>query len=369
LQGITVVLLCAGSASRFENRVKKQWLRVGDEPLWKKVENDFRAYGFTEIIIVARSCDMNYMQKLTDATLVIGGDTRQQSLQNALKEISSEQVLVSDVARCCFDSAMIDKIIATKGFDCVVPYLGVSDTVYLEDSPVDRDLVKLIQTPQLSKTDILKQALQSKRTFTDDSSAIAAFGGTVGFVQGSAAAHKITHLQDLKKIPCLKPPSDKVMCGTGFDTHAFEVGKQMVLCGVEIESGYGFKAHSDGDVGIHAIIDALLGACQMGDIGELYPDTDKTYEGADSKMLLQDTVERIVSCGFEIHNIDITIIAQKPKINPYKKVMLEAIQDITKCKFVNIKATTAEKMGYIGRCEGVAVQAVATVGFYKWERE
>lgn len=369
MQNITVVLLCAGSANRFETKVKKQWLWVGDEPLWKKVENDFKSYGFENIIIVTRKQDVAYMQKLTDAVVIQGGQTRQQSLSNALENVKTKNVLVSDVARCCFDANMIGRIINTKGFDCVVPYIGVNDTVYIDQKPVQRDLVKLIQTPQYSKTSLLKKALQTQQTFTDDSSAIAAMGGEISFVEGSLQAHKLTKLEDIKKIPCLKPPSDRIMSGTGFDTHAFEVGKKMYLCGVEIESGFGFKAHSDGDVAIHSIIDALLGACQMGDIGELYPDTDEQYAGADSKALLKDVVQRVIECGFEIKNVDITIIAQKPKLKPYKLKMQKSIQDIIKCNFVNIKATTAEKMGFVGRCEGVAVQAVATVGFYRWERD
>lgn len=369
MQDITVVLLSAGNATRFETSVKKQWLRVGDEPLWKKVENDFLIYGFINFIIVCNAKDYNYVTKLTQAKVVVGGDSRQESLQNALQEAHTPYVLVSDVARCCFDNMMIDRILEQKGRDCVVPFLKVNDSVYVGKSPVNRDEVKLVQTPQLSKTVLLKKALDSKKIFTDDSSAIAAIGKEVVFVEGSQIAHKLTRVEDVKKIPCLKPPSQKVFVGTGFDTHAFEVGKKMMLCGIEIESGYGFKAHSDGDVALHAVVDALLGATGMGDIGELYPDTDTNLKGVDSKELLKDVVNRVVSCGFEIYNIDLTIIAQKPKINPYKEKMQGSIQDITKCKFVNIKATTAEKMGFVGRCEGVVVQASATVGFFKWERE
>ena len=368
LRDITVVLLCAGSASRFEKQVKKQWLRVGDKPLWQKVEDDFKAYGFENIIVVASAKDVGYMQKLTQSKVVHGGQTRQESLKNALGFVQSSKVLVSDVARCCFDSAMVDRILATDG-DCIVPYLPLNDTVYYDGTPINREKLKIIQTPQLSNTKLLKQALNQKTIYTDDSSAIYAMGADVVFVEGSTKAHKLTRVEDIQKIECLQKPSEKVFVGTGFDTHAFEVGKKMVLCGVEIESEVGFKAHSDGDVAIHAIIDALLGACGMGDIGELYPDTDAEFKGVDSKTLLRDTVDRVYSCGFDIHNIDITVIAQQPRLKEYKLQMQRGVQKLTKCDFVNIKATTAEKMGYIGRCEGVAVQAVATVGFYKWGKE
>ncbi|MGM0623747.1 MAG: 2-C-methyl-D-erythritol 2,4-cyclodiphosphate synthase, partial [Campylobacterota bacterium] len=343
--------------------------RIGDMPLWKKVERDFIAFGFANILIVGAQRDCSYMQKLTDATVIAGGQSRQQSLSNALEHVDTQHVLVSDVARCCLQKQIIDALIAKKGAACVVPFLEVNDTVYYDTSPIDREKIKLIQTPQLSQTQILQKALQSKKEFTDDSSAIAALGEKIEFIKGSSKAHKLTRIQDLSKLDCLEKPSDTTFVGTGFDTHAFEVGKPMWLCGVEIESGYGFKAHSDGDVAIHSIIDALLGACGMGDIGELYPDDDSAYKDADSKVLLKDVVDRIYSYGFVINNIDITVIAQKPRLKEYKTAMQRVIQDITKCSFVNIKATTAEKMGYIGRCEGVAVQAVASIGFYKFERE
>ncbi len=365
---ITVVLLGAGSGSRFCDSVKKQWLRIGDEPLWEYVAHRFETLGFSRILLVAAPEDYAYMRKLTDLTLVAGGESRQESLKNALEKVETEYVLVSDIARCCIDEAVIGRITETKGYDCVVPYLSVNDTVYLGEEPVDREQVKLIQTPQMSKTKRLQKALESQTLFTDDSGAIKADGGSIRFVEGSKKAHKLTRVEDLAKLECLQPPSERLFTGTGFDIHAFEKGKPMYLCGMEVASELGFKAHSDGDVAIHALIDALLGAAGMGDIGELYPDTDPAFAGADSKVLLQDVLRRIKGCGFVIDNLDMTIIAQVPKLQPYKEAMGQSIKELTKCKFVNIKATTAEKMGFIGRKEGVAVQAVATLRFYRWER-
>ena len=139
----------------------------------------------------------------------------------------------------------------------------------------------------------------------------------------------------------------------------------MFLCGVPVDVPYGFKAHSDGDVAIHALIDALLGAAGMGDIGELYPDTEDAYAGADSKVLLKDTVRRINAFGYEIGNIDLTIMAETPRLLPYKETMkttLASLLDI-RANFVNIKATTAEKLGFVGRKEGVTVHAVANLTY------
>jgi len=143
----------------------------------------------------------------------------------------------------------------------------------------------------------------------------------------------------------------------------------MFLCGVKIDVDYGFKAHSDGDVAIHALIDALLGAAGMGDIGELYPDTEETYAGADSKVLLQDTVKRIRSFGYTIGNTDLTIMAEAPKLLPYKESMRTTLASVLGIRknFVNIKATTAEKLGFVGRKEGVTVHAVANLTYLNWK--
>ena len=143
----------------------------------------------------------------------------------------------------------------------------------------------------------------------------------------------------------------------------------MFLCGVPIDADYGFKAHSDGDVAIHALIDALLGAAGLGDIGELYPDTEDAYAGADSKLLLRDTVKRINAYGFTIGNIDITIMAEAPKLLPYKEEMKKTLANELGIRksFVNIKATTAEKLGFIGRKEGVTVHAVANLTYQNWK--
>ena len=143
----------------------------------------------------------------------------------------------------------------------------------------------------------------------------------------------------------------------------------MFLCGVPIDVEYGFKAHSDGDVAIHALIDALLGAAGMGDIGELYPDTEDTYAGADSKVLLSDTVKRIYAYGYTIGNIDLTIMAEAPKLLPYKEEMRTTLASLLGIRknFVNIKATTAEKLGFVGRKEGVTVHAVANLTYLDWK--
>jgi 2-C-methyl-D-erythritol 4-phosphate cytidylyltransferase/2-C-methyl-D-erythritol 2,4-cyclodiphosphate synthase len=371
---ITLIVLCAGNSSRFDLTAKKQWLRIDNSPLWLFVTNRIKNFSdFKKIIIASHKDELNYMKNFSDDFIFVeGGDTRQESMKNALKEVSTEYVMVTDVARACIPKEVIENLIFSKNeADCIVPVLNVNDTVTFKSETINRDEVKLIQTPQLSKTTVLKNALETKEEFTDDSSAIKSVGGSIKFVQGALQSKKITFEDDINDIPCLKEPSKNFFTGTGFDIHPFEDNKQMYLGGVNIDVPYGFKAHSDGDVLIHSLIDALLGAAGAGDIGEFFPDTDLEYKNIDSKLLLKKIVEFIYNVGYEIVNVDLTIIAQKPKINPYKNAIKTTIAELLNIEkqFVNIKATTAEKLGFIGRAEGVAVQSIATLKYYNWKRK
>lgn len=370
LADITLVLLAAGSSSRFLCDVKKQWLRIGHEPLWQFVASKcVETKLFSKIIITSSKDDIAFMKLHDSFSFVEGSTTRQKSLKNALEKVDSEFVLVSDIARPCIDKDFLKSIISmASDADCIVPYIGVSDTIVYEDKTIDRDKVKRIQTPQLSKTKILKSALNTEIEYTDESSAIVAFGGTRKFILGLSDAEKITYTKDLKKLPCLLVPSSETLSGSGFDVHAFEDKREMYLCGVKIDSEFGFKAHSDGDVAIHALIDALLGASGMGDIGDSFPDNSDEYKNIDSKVLLKRVCTKIKEFGFVIVNVDITIAAQTPRIGSYKLAMRETIANILGCQTsrVNIKATTTEKLGFIGRSEGVGVIANANLKYFDW---
>jgi len=373
LPDLTLILLGAGNSSRFGMRAKKQWLRVKDEPLWLFLANRLKnKLNINNIIIVANKNEIPYMKNFADFIYVEGGKERQLSLKNALKEVKTEYVMVSDVARVCLEDEFLQRLIEGIGSaDIVVPYLNATDTIHYKERFIDRNEVKLIQTPQISRTTTLKKALENDKIFTDDSSAVLATGGSINYIKGSNKAVKLTYLEDLKITGCITPPSQECFYGLGYDVHRFEENKKMFLGGVEINVPYGFEAHSDGDVALHALCDALLGAIGYGDIGELFPDNDEQYKNADSKELLQKVVLFLYSVGYEICNIDLTIIAQKPKITPYKNKIrktISSILDIPAYK-TNIKATTTEKMGFIGREEGVAVQAIAGVRYFDWSKE
>ena len=370
---LSLIILSAGSSSRFGTDIKKQWLRIDDTPLWQFVTQNFtKIHDFDNIIITASQKEINYMKKHANYTFVVGGDSRQESLKNALMHVNSSHVIVTDVARACIPNDMIHNIIDAKDrADIIVPFLEVTDTVVYENETIDRDKIKLIQTPQLSKTAVLKEALEQKDIFTDDSSAIKSIGGTVFYEKGSIKAKKITRYDDLKELECLREPKSTTFVGTGFDVHQFCEDKKMYLGGVFIESKFGFLAHSDGDVALHALIDALLGAIGAGDIGELFPDNDNKYKDLDSKVMLKEVVTFIKEVGFEINNVDLTIMAETPRLSSYKDEMRRVIASILKIEpvKVNIKATTTEKLGFIGRREGVAVEATCSLYYFNWKKK
>lgn len=373
---VTLIMLGAGSSSRFEMPVKKQWLRVGGDPLWLFAAKNLSShYAFKEIIIASN--EEKYMSKFAPAyRFVKGGATRQESLKNALKLVQSEFVLVSDIARPMISAELFSRIIGgIQNADCVVPALKVSDTVYLGAGVVDREQIKLIQTPQLSRTAMLKSALESGQIYTDDSSAIAAAGGKIWYVQGDENARKITFKDDIAKIYGLSAPSSEIYVGNGFDVHAFEEEKKegsfVTIGGEKIPFERNLKAHSDGDVAIHALIDAVLGAAGLGDIGEHFPDTDDKFKGADSAVLLKEAYRLVQSVGFELINADVTVIAERPKLSKFKSTMeinIANALNLTPSR-INVKATTTEKLGFTGRGEGIAATASASLKIYDWTQK
>ena len=412
----TLILLSAGESTRFTKHfpVKKQWLRINGEPLWLFLANRCASFfDFGEILLSANATEQGYMSKMCPYKIITGGDSRQDSLLNALQAVKTKWVLVSDVARFGIDYDIIKRLFCeaivsqtpkkstnnkefsssiksdiSSDIDCVAPTLCVPDTVVYESTYIKRESLLRIQTPQLSKTASLLSALNATpnkqnanatyTTYTDESSAITANGGKVAFIEGKESLHKLTFIHDLQKLAdfASKIHSDTnhtneirdIFIGNGIDVHSFESGKKMVLGGVEIKSKFGFKAHSDGDVALHSLIDALLGAIGAGDIGEWFPDNDNAYKNADSKELLKKVVDFLGNVGFVINNIDMTIIAQIPKISPYKRALQKSIATLLSIPLyaVNIKATTTEQLGFIGRGEGVCVMTSALLKRFDW---
>ena len=385
MNDITLIVLSAGESTRFikkSENTKKQWVWLYSKkeksnlPLWRYVTSRIKSmYQFKHTIITSSPNELKFMQKFIqhNETIVLGGKSRNHSILNALKYVSTKYVLVTDMARACVPKKMIKRIIKSKkSADCIVPILNISDTVIYNNNTIDRNKVKIIQTPQLSKTKILINALQKaiKKNidFTDDSSAIKANNGLIKYIKGSEKARKITYINDLKFLKqngCLKPPTNITFNGSGIDIHSFEKNKPAILGGIKIKSDYGFKAHSDGDVLIHSIIDAILGAIGAGDIGDFFPDTDSQYKNINSTILLKNIIDFSSKIGFKLINIDTLIICEIPKITPYKSKIISSLSKILSIPSykINIKATTSEKMGFIGRKEGIMVKSIATLKY------
>lgn len=372
---ISLIVTAAGESIRFRSGkvgAKKQWLRIGEKPLWKFALDRLKeAYPFCQTIVTLHKDEVAFARKFTDAVVIEGGESRSESVKNALEVAVGEYVLISDAARVCVSLESVKRVLSDfGGFDCVVPYIKLSDTVFYKDGYLDRDSIKLIQTPQLSKKSKLLEALKLGE-FTDESSAMHAFGGKIGFVEGSMESLKLTSFDDLSRLKCLEPPSSVCKVGFGSDTHRFKEGEFIPLGGVKIPFDRGFMAHSDGDVLIHSLIDALLGAAGAGDIGEWFPNSDSRYKGVDSISLLKRVKEFIIAVGFEIENIDITIVTERPKITPFKESIIQNLSvllELPKFK-INIKAKSAEKMGAIGRAEGMASYCIATLKYFDWSKK
>ncbi|TEY03055.1 bifunctional 2-C-methyl-D-erythritol 4-phosphate cytidylyltransferase/2-C-methyl-D-erythritol 2,4-cyclodiphosphate synthase [Campylobacter sp. US33a] len=365
---ISLIMLAAGDSTRFDLKVKKQFLRLNHDPLWLYVTKKLSSYyNFKKIIVT--SSNAKYMQKFSSNYEIIqGGNSRAQSLKNALEKVNSEFVMVSDVARANISKKMLKKLIEnTPNADCITPALKVVDTSILENEILQREKIKLIQTPQLSRTKLLKKALESGVEFSDDSTAVASVGGKIWYIQGDENARKITYKEDLKKMKLPKPASE-IFCGNGFDVHEFGENRPLILGGIQIHPTMGLKAHSDGDVLAHSLTDALLGAASLGDIGELYPDTDMKYKNANSIELLKEAYKKVQEVGFELVNADITVIAQEPKLQKFKEEIAKKLAKTLNIEMfrINVKATTTEKLGFIGRKEGIAVMSNVNLKYFDW---
>lgn len=368
---INLIIMSAGNATRFRKNtnIKKHWLRVDSKPLWLHVADNISSkFTFNRVIIVANKDEVNYMKKFCDYDILEGGNSRQESLLNALKEVDSEFVLVNDAARFNIDFSVIDNLFAQNlnNYDCIFPSIGVVDTVFMRDGNhieyLNRENVKLVQTPQLSRVDVLLEALKLGN-FSDESSAICNYGGRVLSIEGSRSLSKLTFFDDIKN--CNLDFIDDIRVGYGFDVHKFINNKKMFLGGVFIDCGFGLKAHSDGDVVIHSLCDAILGAVGAGDIGEWFPDSSSEYKNIDSKILLKRVVDFVFSIGFNIVNVDIMIMAQIPIITPYKALMIETLSHILLIEkhSINIKATTMEGMSFIGRKEGICASSSVSLKY------
>lgn len=372
LSHVTAIILAAGKGNRFGGDTPKQFQKINGKEMVelaisKFEENDKVDY----IILVLDEKDPNfdemsakYITELSKIrTVVPGGKERQDSVRNGLKYALNGIVLIHDSARPFVTNEVIDRVIieASKS-GSAVPCVDPKDTIRTGETTLNRNELHLVQTPQGFKLDLLKDAYDKAYMEgfygTDDASIFERFNSPCSIVEGDYENIKITTKDDMKE-----ERTFSYRVGNGFDVHKLVPDRKLVLGGVEIPYELGLLGHSDADVALHALMDSLLGAAGLGDIGRHFPDTDDEYLGISSLELLKRTKDMLVKRGFEISNVDITIICEKPRISMYTDDMIERIAgtlEIHKDQ-VNVKGTTTEKLGFTGRGEGIASLATSLV--------
>ena len=309
-----------------------------------------------------------------------GGAQRQDSVRNGLERAAHELVTIHDAARPMVTVEMIERsIVKANEMGACIAAVPVIDTIKsaqneLVSSTVDRSSLYSVQTPQTFRTELIRSAYERAYAdnfyATDDAALVEQLGGRVAIVQGSYDNIKVTTPSDLhfaqRKLSQQNFDSDphgEVRTGIGFDVHAFANGREMWLGGVKIDYEKGLMGHSDADVVLHAICDALLGAAGLGDIGQHFPDNDAAYKDIPSLDLLSQVNNLLADRGWRVVNVDSVVICERPKIAPHVDKMRKLIShtlDTTPCR-INIKGTTTENLGFTGRQEGIACQAIAVV--------
>ena len=373
------LIVAAGRGYRLGGALPKQYLPLAGRPVLRhSLETFIRHPAIDAVRVVIHRDDLElYEQAARGLDLlppVEGGATRQDSVRlglESLGEVKPARVLIHDAARPFADAGliqrMVDALAATPG---AIPALPVADTIKrgvegLIVETVDRHALWRAQTPQAFRyTEILAaHRAAAGRDLTDDAAVAEAAGLAVGLVQGAEENFKVTTEADLSRAERLLAPAADIRCGNGYDVHRFGPGKQVMLCGIAVPHDQGLEGHSDADVGLHALTDAILGAIGAGDIGQHFPPSDPRWRGADSSRFLAHAASLLGERGGRLLSLDVTLICERPKVGPYRAAMVARIAEILGLEpsRVSVKATTTEGLGFTGRREGIAAQATATV--------
>lgn len=371
---IVALIVAAGSGSRSGGDVPKQFRVVRGQPMLRHSYRSLVAHPDIGHIVVAIGKEQRTeaeaaLEGLNPATLTAGGDTRRESVRNGLEAIAAasgaDYVLIHDAARPFLSARVIDDLIDALIYaPGAVPALPVVDSLARGDKilsgTVERDHLWRIQTPQAFHFDAILAAHRnwSGPEPSDDARMLMANGGEVRMVPGDEALAKFTFASDF----AAHDMTPAIRNGSGFDVHRLVEGEELWLCGVKLEHDKGLSGHSDADVAIHALTDAILGAMALGDIGDHFPPTDAQWRGASSDQFLAHAIKLARDAGYALANADVTIICEAPRIGPHKQAMRSRLAEIMAVDLdrVSVKATTTEKLGYTGRGEGIAAQAVIT---------
>jgi 2-C-methyl-D-erythritol 4-phosphate cytidylyltransferase/2-C-methyl-D-erythritol 2,4-cyclodiphosphate synthase len=374
-----VLIAAAGSGERFGGNRPKQYALLNGKPLLRHTLDIFLNHDNLASIrvIINPAHEALYQEAVKDLSLpapIYGSEERKSSIYNALKQIThlenEDIILVHDAVRPFISSSdiknLVERTLETGASSLATP---VTDSLRKSTGePVSRDGLWALQTPQAFRFGLLKQAHEAANDLqaTDDTALVAALGHEIALVEGSRANIKITHPEDMEIAARLLQKNYAVRTGMGYDVHAFEIEdltRTLMLCGVKIEHKFALKGHSDADVALHALTDALLGAIGEADIGHHFPPSNPKWKNAASDLFLTHARELASQKDAIIQNVDITIICEAPKIGPYREQMQKRIADLLNLEpsQVGVKATTNEGLGFLGRGEGIAAQAIATI--------
>ena len=366
--GTAAVVVAAGAGLRAGQPVPKQFARWRGKPVVRHSVERLVSAGCAPVIVCIPEGAENIAARALaglPVRFVTGGATRQLSVRAGLESLvadAPERVLIHDAARPILPRAVIDRLVAAlASASAAIPVLPVVDTLCLADgTPADRAAMRRVQTPQAfryAEIRAVHDAWNGLAEAGDDAQVAQAAGLSVALVEGDEALHKLTFGSDFT--PALQP----FRIGTGYDVHRLTEGEELWLCGIKVEHSHGLAGHSDADVAIHALVDALLGAVAAKDIGAHFPPSDPQWKGAASGQFLAHAAALVRGAGYEIGNVDLTIICEAPKIGPHRDAMRRQLAEVLGVDMdaVSVKATTTEGLGAAGRREGIAAQAVATV--------
>ena len=373
-----LIILAGGNSHRFSSNIAKPYQKIAGKSLIEINVNKARKFKqIKKIIIVYNIKDSKRAKslKLKDVILIKGGKTRQQSTLNALKYLIDQKrvkkVLIHDVARPNFSTKLLSLIIRNmKNASAVVPKIKVQDAIkQIIDSSKEEYLVSkkrenlfLTQTPQaFNLKEIYRLHQTNSGKYRDDDISLYMDLNKVKFIEGEKNNFKITDKSDFENLKNIYRAKQSV--GIGFDVHRLVANKKLYLAGLKIISKLGTLGHSDGDPVLHSLTDAILGACKMGDIGQMFSDKNKKFKNIRSTILLKKVVGLINIRGYFINNIDINIITQTPKIKKFKSKMIESIAELCKISKnqINIKGKTTEKLGVIGKEKAIACEVICSV--------
>lgn len=359
---------------RAEQPLPKQFVQWRGKPVVRHSVESLAAYGANPIVVVIPEGAATAAAKAvgphsSSVKFVVGGATRQESVRRGLEsieEMAPDRVLVHDAARPIVPSDVISRLqLSLDEHPGAIPVLPVVDSLTHAENGVmtaaaHRNSLWRVQTPQAFHYAAILEAHREwdgEPDAGDDAQVAISAGLTVATVEGDERLQKLTFAHDFAQtLPMVR-------VGMGYDVHRLEEGEELWLCGVRLEHSHGLSGHSDADVAIHALVDALLGAVGRGDIGQHFPPSDRKWKGASSDRFLVHAMEQVVGAGYFLGNADLTIICEAPRIGPHRDAMRERLADIMSVDpaLISVKATTTEKLGFTGRSEGIAAQAVVSL--------